>query len=211
MKTNNLYPVFIKLDEVQVLIVGAGNVGLEKVQFILKQSPDAKIKIVSETFHPQIILLAIKNSNIKITERRFLKEDLDGVKILIAATNNNQVNGDIYALAQERNILTNVVDSPKQCDFYTAAVLSKGNVKIAVSSNGASPTLAKRLRDILEDVIPEEVNYSTQVLGRIRSRLKGDLKTKINTLNQITDVLVKGKNSIEQLRKQSNLYDVNLN
>ena len=71
MKTNNLYPVFIKLDEVQVLIVGAGNVGLEKVQFILKQSPDAKIKIVSDTFHAQIILLAIKNSNIKITERRF--------------------------------------------------------------------------------------------------------------------------------------------
>ncbi|PCI97773.1 MAG: siroheme synthase [Flavobacteriales bacterium] len=211
MKTNNLYPVFIKLDEVQVLIVGAGNVGLEKVQFILKQSPDAKIKIVSETFHAQIILLAIKNSNIKITERRFLKEDLDGVKILIAATNNNQVNGEIYDLAQERNILTNVVDSPDQCDFYTAAVLSKGNVKIAVSSNGASPTLAKRLRDILEEVIPEEVNYSSLVLGRIRSRLKGDLKTKINTLNQITDVLVRSKNSIEQLRKQSNLYDVNLN
>ena len=199
MKGNDLYPIFIKLDQTQTLIVGAGNVGLEKVQFILKQSPKAKIRIVAEAFHPEIILKALDNKSIQLVERKFIPEDLKGVKILIVATNVNQLNTEIYHLAQSRNILTNVVDNPPLCDFYTAAVMKKGPVKIAVSSNGASPTLAKRLRDILEEVIPDEVEYTAEILEQIRTLLKGDLQEKIKTLNALTTVLALKYNCNEKI------------
>ena len=211
MKANNLYPIFIKLDVIETLIVGGGNVGLEKVTFILRQSPEAKIKVVSKEFHPEIILLAINNPNIKIAEREFEDNDLKGIKLLILATNNKKVNFEIYQKAKQLDILTNVVDNPSLCDFYTGAVLNKGSVKIAVSSNGASPTLAKRLRDILDDAIPNEVEISASQLQKIRKKIKGDLSLKIKSLNLITNVLSNDFNHREELKENSFLHHLNLN
>lgn len=211
MSTNNLYPIFLKLDKIQTLIVGGGNIGLEKVQFILRQSPDAKIKIIAPEFHPQLILLAIANVNIQIIERKFKEEDLEGVKLLILATNNELLNKEIYQLADTKSILTNVVDNPPLCDFYTAAVMQKGAVKIAVSSNGASPTLAKRLRDILEEVVPDEIEISAINLQKMRALLKGDLAEKINRLNAITDVLTYDQHHTERLIDSTVLQQINLN
>jgi siroheme synthase-like protein len=211
MESNNLYPIFLKLDEFQTLIVGGGNVGLEKVQFILRQSPEAKIRIVSKDFHPQIIRLAIENSNVKITERAFVNDDLNGIKLLILATNDNDLNKVICNSAKGKSILTNVVDNPKVCDFYTAAVMHKGPFKIAVSSNGVSPTLAKRLRDILEEVIPDEIENSAVNLQKLRSLLKGDLSEKIKKLNAITDVLVYDSYHKEKLLNSSAFQNIKLN
>ena len=211
MNENNLYPIFLKLDTLQTLIVGGGNVGLEKVQFILRQSPHAKIKIVSETFSAQIILFALENKNIQIAERRFVKEDLNGIKVLIVATNNVELNAEIHHLAQEKNILTNVVDNPMSCDFYTGAVMKKGSIKVAVSSNGGSPTLAKRLRDIFEEALPDDVIESASMLKQIRAQLKGDLSGKIKVLNKITQVLSNDYNHSVKLKDKSILHRVNLN
>ena len=211
MGGNNLYPLFLKLDKIQTLIVGGGNIGLEKVNFILKQSPDAKIRIVSESFHPEIISRALRNKNLQIVERRFVPQDLNGIKVLIVATNINLLNIEIYQLAQAKNILTNVVDNPELCDFYTAAVMKKGAVKIAVSSNGASPTLAKRLRDILEEVIPDEVEDTAEMLNEIRGLLKGDLQGKIKTLNSLTTVLSSEFSCNEELISNSLFDRINLN
>lgn len=211
MKANNLYPIFVKLDVIQTLIVGGGNVGLEKVNFILRQSPEAKIRVVSKDFHPEIILLAINNPNIQIAEREFEENDLKGIKFLILATNNKKVNFEIYQKAKQFEILTNVVDNPCLCDFYTGAALKKGPVKIAVSSNGISPTLAKRLRDFIADVIPDEVENSAELLNQIRSQIKGSLENKINTLNKVTELLISDDNHIERLNKETELYDLNLN
>lgn len=211
MGANQLYPLFLKLDKIQTLIVGGGNVGLEKVNFILKQSPNAKIRIVSETFHPEIILKALNNKNIQIVERSFVPQDLNGIKVLIVATNKNQLNIEVYQLAQKKNILTNVVDNPNLCDFYTAAVMQKGPVKIAVSSNGASPTLAKRLRDILEEVIPDEVEDTAELLKKVRSLLKGDLQGKIKTLNLLTTVLTTSNKPKEKLIGKGFDKQINLN
>lgn len=210
MQTNNLYPIFIKLDQVQTLIVGGGNVGLEKVNFILRQSPQAKIKIVSKEFHPKIILLAIKNKNIKLFEREFNYSDLENIKLLILATNNKKFNFEIYLEAKKQNILTNVVDNPPLCDFYTSAVLKKGPVKIAISSNGVSPTLAKRLRDIIEDVIPDEVELSAKALNKIRKNIKGDLANKIDVLNRVTELL-SVKNNFQESMLSEGFEKINLN
>lgn len=211
MKTNNLYPIFIKLDKIETLIVGGGNVGLEKVEFILRQSLGAKIKVVSIEFHPKLIVLAIQNPNIKIAERAFQENDLNGIKLLILATNISPLNKLIRTKALQKNILTNVVDNPPLCDFYTGAVLKKGAVKIAVSSNGVSPTLAKRLRDFIADVIPDEVENSAELLNQIRSQIKGSLEEKITTLNKVTELLISDDNHIERLKKETELYDLNLN
>lgn len=210
MKANNLYPIFVKLDVVQTLIVGGGNVGLEKVNFILRQSPEAKIKVISKEFHPEIILLAINNPNIQIAEREFEDDDLKGIKLLILATNNKKVNFEIYQKAKQFDILTNVVDNPPLCDFYTAAVLKKGAVKIAVSSNGVSPTLAKRLRDIIADVIPDEVEDSAIILNKVRNSIKGDLSEKIEILNRATEILVNKNNCQEELNS-TEFEKINLN
>jgi siroheme synthase-like protein len=211
MKSNNLYPIFVKLDVIQTLIVGGGNVGLEKVNFILRQSPEAKIKVISKEFHPEIILLAIKNPNLQITEREYGDDDLKGIKLLILATNNKKVNFEIYQKAKQFDILTNVVDNPPLCDFYTGAVLKKGVVKIAVSSNGVSPTLAKRLRDIIADIIPDKVDETAQLLSQIRAQTKGSLEDKITLLNKVTELLINDNNHIEQLNKENEFYDLNLN
>ena len=210
METNNLYPIFIKLDEIQTLIVGGGNVGLEKVNFILSQSPQAKIKIVAKEFHPQIIKIAIENRNVQLSEREFVGEDLIGIKLLILATNNKKVNFEIHQKAKENNILTNVVDNPPLCDFYTSAVLKKGPVKIAVSSNGVSPTLAKRLRDIINDVLPDEVENSAEVLNKVRNSIKGDLAKKIELLNRVSELLTV-KNNFQESIISSDFEKINLN
>ena len=210
MKTNNLYPIFLKLDEVQTLIVGGGNVGLEKVRFILNQSPNAKIKVVAKEFHSELITISIKNKNVQLKERVFINDDLKGVKLLILATNNSALNIKIKTLAEELNILTNVVDNPPLCDFYTSAVLNKGAVKIAVSSNGISPTLAKRLRDVIADAIPDEVEESAVFLNQVRNNIKGSLNDKVEILNKVTELLV-AKNNYKQKLKGLKLPEIILN
>ena len=211
MKANNLYPIFIKLDQIETLIVGGGNVGLEKVEFILRQSPEAKIKVVSKEFHPQLIRIAIANLNLKLAERSFAIEDLEGIKMLILATNNSELNAKIREKALQKNILTNVVDNPPLCEFYTSAIINKGTVKIAISTNGVSPTLAKRLRDALDYAIPFNVEESAQLLNHIRSQIKGNLSDKIELLNRVTELLISDNNHIEKINKEAELYDINLN
>lgn len=211
MTTNTLYPIFLKLDKINTLIVGGGNIGLEKLNFILTQSPHANIKIVSPEFHPEIILMAIANKNIQLLERKFVDSDLANIKILILATNNLELNTQIYFKAQEKNILTNMVDKPEFCDFYTGAVLQKGNIKIGISSNGVSPTIAKRLKQLLNEAIPENISASTDNLNKIRTQLKGNLKLKIAILNQLTEVLVDDIPHQSNQNKTSILQHINWN
>ena len=181
------------------------------MNFILTQSPRANIKIVSPEFHPEIILKAIANTNIQLVERKFVDSDIANIKILILATNNLALNTQIYFKAQEKNILTNVVDKPEYGDFYTGAVLQKGNIKIGISSNGVSPTVAKRLKEILIDVIPENISESTVRLNKIRTHLKGNLTLKIKILNQLTEVLVDDIHHQNSQNKTSILQQINWN
>lgn len=211
MTTNTLYPIFLKLDKINTLIVGGGNIGLEKLNFILNQSPHANIKIVSPEFHPEIILIAIANKNIQLLERKFIDSDLANIKILILATNNLELNTQIYFKAQGKNILTNIVDKPDFCDFYTGAVLQKGNIKIGISSNGVSPTIAKRLKQIFNEAIPENISASSENLNKIRTQLKGNLKLKVAILNQLTEVLLDDIPHQSNQNKTSILQHINWN
>lgn len=189
MEKNELYPVFLKVSQLNVLIVGGGNAAYEKLTFLLKSSPKAKVLIVSPAFKSSLLEL-IKTYNVSILKEKYSKVVLKNKQIVIAATNNKQVNKQIYIDAKNENILINVVDTPTLCDFYMGGIVTKGNVKIAISTNGKSPVLVKRLRQYFEEVIPDDVNDLVENLNTYRKLLKGNLLTKIQKMNKLTKILL---------------------
>lgn len=187
--TNELYPIFLKVNRLNVLIIGGGNVAHEKLHFLLKSSPNAQVEIVSEDFLPDIEDLAQKHQ-VELIKRPFNPLYIRNKHIVIAATNKLNVNIDIYNHCKQMGVLVNVADNPKYCDFYLGGIVTKGHVKIAISTNGKSPTMAKRLRQFFEEVIPSDINQLVEQLHLIRKQVKGDFKLKVDTLNQITQTII---------------------
>ncbi|MGH2645560.1 MAG: precorrin-2 dehydrogenase/sirohydrochlorin ferrochelatase family protein, partial [Chitinophagaceae bacterium] len=152
--TNTLFPVFLKVAHLRTLIVGGGNVGLEKLHALINNSPMATITLVGRKIHPDIIKLTSLSPNIQLAERDFSGCDLYGKDIAIIATEDRDENKRIHDIAKSMRVLVNVADTPELCDFYLGSVVQKGSVKIAISTNGKSPTVAKRIRELLTDLIP---------------------------------------------------------
>ena len=189
--TNNLFPVFLKLSELDTLIVGGGSVGLEKLTAVLNNSPEAKVTLVAPSINSGIRFLADRYKNLKIIKRVFLPEDLENKDLIIAATNDKELNRVIKEEAKKKRILINVVDTPDLCDFYLSSIVQKGSIKLAISTNGKSPTIAKRLKEVLNNAIPDEMENVLDNLVQIRKRLNGNFSEKVKELNNITSVLVK--------------------
>ena len=105
---------------------------------------------------------------------------------MIAATADKTLNEEIYRAAKGKNILINVADTPELCDFYLGSVVTKGDLKIAISTNGKSPTLSKRIRELFEDILPNNINDLIVHLNEYRNTLKGNFEEKVNALNEIT-------------------------
>ena len=194
MNENKLYPVFLKVKNLNVLIVGGGNVAEEKLTFLLKSSPDANVTMVSTMFRAGTIVLANRFGVEMITEK-YRKRFLKGKHIVIATTDVPEVNIKVYNDCRKKSKLVNVADNPPFCDFYMGGIVTKGNVKLAISTNGRSPTTAKRLRQFFEEVIPEDVNEFIENLNTYRKTIKGDFEEKVKVLNDITKNLVEKKKS----------------
>lgn len=192
MNQNELYPIFLKVTQLNVLIVGGGNVGLEKLTFLLKSSPNAKVTIVAPEFHPELIALAQEHS-VQIIEDLYMNSYLEGKHLVIATTNYVDVNIQVYNDCKAQCLLVNVADNPPYCDFYMGGIVTKGNIKIAISTNGKSPTLAKRLRQFFEDVIPDNIDDLAQNLNAFRKTIQGDFQEKVTTLNDLTKGIVNKK------------------
>ena len=183
---NNLFPVFFKLENMQLLIVGGGYVGWEKLSAVIKNSPATKIKIVAEEFGTEVPELAKDYPNVMLITKTFEDSDLDGVNLVIAGVDNPESSAKIQQACRARNILVNVADKPALCDFYLGSVVKKGDLKIAISTNGKSPTVAKRMREMLTDIIPDSIDEVLQEMKEIRDQLKGNFDYKVDTLNKIT-------------------------
>ena len=188
---NNLFPVFLKLEELHTLIVGGGNVGLEKLGAVLKSSPGARLTLVAGKIKEEIKSIAGDNDQLRLIERNFVPEDLEDKDLIILATDDPALHMQIRDLARERRILINVADTPALCDFYLGSVVTKGNLKIGISTNGKSPTMAKRIREYLEEALPEDTNSLLNNMQEIRSRLKGDFASKLKKLNELTSSWLK--------------------
>lgn len=200
--SNPLFPVFIKLEDLSLLIVGGGKVGLEKLQAVLTNSPLVSVRLVSTTIDPGIRALAEGNNRIRTEQRPYRSSDLDGADIVFIAVDDPAWSAEIRTDARKRGLLVNVADKPGLCDFYLGSIVQKGNLKIAISTNGKSPTVAKRVREILNDIIPQEIDHALEDLHLIRNEIGTDFSDKVQKLNALTRVLVAKKVSLEELSLQ---------
>jgi precorrin-2 dehydrogenase / sirohydrochlorin ferrochelatase len=191
--SNTLFPIFVKLDQIHTLLVGGGNVGLEKLSAILVNSPEAQVTVVADRILDELRVLAQAHPKVGIEERQFVPTDLDGKDLAIMATDNPALHAQIKALASRRHLLCNVADTPPLCDFYLGSIVQKGDLKIAISTNGKSPTLAKRLKEFLNEIIPADIQTLMDNLQQVRAQIKGDFQEKIRRLNQITAEMVDQK------------------
>ncbi|MGB0254693.1 MAG: precorrin-2 dehydrogenase/sirohydrochlorin ferrochelatase family protein [Flavobacteriaceae bacterium] len=186
---NTLYPIFLKTNQLHFLVVGGGFVALEKLEFLFKSSPDAKVTLVSPMVREETQAF-IADKDVQVIKQKFRPRFLRNKHIVIATTDNPKVNERVYKLCRKRNLLVNVADNPPLCDFYMGGIVTKGNLKIAISTNGKSPTLAKRLRQWLEGFLPEETDALLDKLYVYRNRLKGDFEQKIAAMNTLTAKLL---------------------
>ncbi len=189
---NRLFPVFLKLEELDVLLVGGGNVGLEKLSAMLNNSPDTKVTMVADMFRDELREYVKDYPNVTLIERKFEFNDLNNRDLVILSTDNPDLHASIKRVTAERHILCNVADTPDLCDFYLGSIVQKGDLKIGISTNGKSPTMAKRMREFLDDIIPENIQNLLENLREIRKSIKGDFQEKIRIMNEVTEGMVKG-------------------
>lgn len=198
---NELYPIFLKVHQFETLIVGGGEVGLEKLSFLLKSSPQAKVTLVGKTIKEEIKALANNHPSVTLYERAYFPEDLTGMQMALIATEDHETNIEIQQEAKNRGVLVNVADTPKLCDFYLGSIVTKGDLKIGISTNGKSPTIAKRLKETLNEVLPDEIDELLQRMREVRDELKGNFGYKVKKLNQLTSSLVSKKSIDNQNTK----------
>lgn len=186
---NTLFPIFIKLEQLHVLIVGGGYVGLEKLTAVLANSPQAVVTLVAPEIRPEIIELAASHPLVALVHAGYDKSLLKDKDLVIVGTNDKAVNRQVQQDCKTARILVNVADTPDLCDFYLSSVVKKGDLKIAISTNGKSPTFAKRFREVLEEILPDSLQETLDNLVSIRNKLRGDFQEKLEKLNEITRVM----------------------
>lgn len=178
----NLFPLFLKLAGRRCVVVGAGKISEGKIQGLL--SAGAHVLVVAPSATPQIEKWHSRGT-LRWTKRVFKPRDLDRAFLVVAATSSNKVHRAIYREAKRRGVLCNIVDVPPLCDFYYPAVVRRGALQIAISTGGASPALAKRLRQQLEREFTEDYAGWLRHLARERKKIramKASPATKMQTL-----------------------------
>jgi siroheme synthase-like protein len=169
------------------------------------------VTVIGLEILPELSELASGYESVKVVQKAFEPSDLDGADLVVAATNNTILNDEIRLLANERNLLANFADKPDLCNFYLGSVVKKGDLKIAISTNGKSPTIAKRLKEVLTDSLPNELNDTLQQMEALRNTLNGDFASKVKKLNEVTSLLIeetvaeKPVMAVEPVRKRLNL------
>lgn len=188
-RDNKLFPVFLQLERLRLLIVGGGPVATEKLQAVLQNAPCTRIRIVAAHFSEELLAVATNKDRVELIQKNYSSGDLYDTDIVIVAVNNIETAEEIRNDAKARKILVNVADTPSLCDFYLGSIVQKGNLKIAISTNGKSPTIAKRIKETLNEVIPNELNEVLDNMQQIRNKLRGDFAFKVKKLNEITAVM----------------------
>lgn len=160
-----LLPIFLRLEGRPALLVGAGNVALEKIGSLLRTG--VKLRVVAPEARPEVQGLAAEGK-LEWTAKEFSPEDLDGNFLVIAATDRAEINASVYRAALEKNIPCNSVDDIPNCDFYFGSVVRRGDLQIAISTAGESPALAQRLRREIDEQVPQDLGPWLRELGSLR-------------------------------------------
>lgn len=162
---SSLFPMFLKLEERQCLVVGAGKIGESKIAGLLETG--ALVRVVALGSSPAVRKWADAR-RIELELRPFSPGDLDGVFLVVVATSSRRLNEQVHFEAQKRGVLCNVVDVPDLCDFFYPAVVRRGDLQIAVSTGGQSPSLAQKIRQQLEQEFPPGYAAWVAELGETR-------------------------------------------
>lgn len=165
----SLFPIFVKLEGRLVVVVGGGTLAEQKIPGVL--GAGARVRLISPAITPQIAEW-VRFGKIDWLPKRFEPQDLEGACLVVAATSQPGVNGAVFQTAEQRGILCNAVDDIEHCHFYYGAVVQRGDLQIAISTNGKSPALAQRLRKELEEQFGAEYEVWLQWLGAARESLR---------------------------------------
>lgn len=166
----SLFPMFLKLEGRRAVVVGAGRIGEPKIKSLLVAR--AEVLVIAPAVTSAVEGWA-RAGVVKWERREFIAADLDDAFLVVAATSSVDVNEQVYRAAQERKILCNAVDDPERCDFYYSSVVRRGQLQVAISTEGQSPALAQRLRRELESSIGPEYAGWLAELGAAREELFG--------------------------------------
>jgi precorrin-2 dehydrogenase/sirohydrochlorin ferrochelatase len=162
------YPIFLTLSGRAVVIIGGGAVAGRKAQPIL--AAGANLTVVARKID-DAVTEACKGTDTRLLEEDYHKEHLTGAVLAIAATNDNQLNKQIYNDCQNLGILCNVVDVPELCDFYVPAVVKRGDLQIAISTEGDCPAYARHLRKKLDKIFTDKHGEFLTELKAVRKRI----------------------------------------
>ena len=163
------YPIALVLEGKRVLLVGGGKIAAEKVAPLVRAGAD--LTVVSTAARPEITALAAAG-RITWHERQYQPEDIDGCALVIAATDDRPLNARVVTAARAAGILTQAVDDIPYCDFFAMAVVNRGELQVAISTNGRSPAFARWMRERLDTDLSAEYGELLAVLGDVRDSLK---------------------------------------
>jgi precorrin-2 dehydrogenase/sirohydrochlorin ferrochelatase len=172
----DLFPIFLKLAARPCIVIGAGNLAESKIDSL--RAAHARVTVIAPEARPNIVGLAA-GGDIEWLQREYVEGDLTGQFMVVAATNRPDVNRTVYKEAIEKNILCNSVDDPPFCDFYFPSVVRRGDLQIAISTAGASPALAQRLRKEINAQLPLDAGDWLTDLGNLRREV-----TQMEPLNE---------------------------
>ncbi len=200
---SHLYPVFIDLKGRSVLVVGGGKVACRKIGHLMQAG--AAITVVCTDYDVRIGLLADKGL-INLFVEPFSERFLDSMWLVIAATDDNQVNRRVFELAEQRRILCNVVDVPSLCRFQVPAVVRRGDLQLAISTAGKSPAFAKYLKKQLGFQFGRDINDKIDLLDQVRNAIKLkfpdslEVRTRLNNMaveSPLLNELCKGEMTVD--------------
>jgi len=160
------YPLFVDIDGAGATVIGAGQVAERKIETLLHYG--ARVRVISLSATPGIKQLA-QEGKVDLSLRAYRPGDLKDAFLVICATDDREVNERVFKEAQSLNILVNVVDVPELCNFYVPSIVKRGPLQIAISTSGAAPTVAKRLRKELSEHYGPEWGTYVSLLGEVRS------------------------------------------
>lgn len=163
-----LFPMFLKLEGRRCVVIGAGKLAEPKIESLLNAG--ARVFVVAPQATPRIAQWS-SEEKINWTRRKFRARSLAGAFLVIAATGLPEINARIFTAARRRGILCNAVDDPLRCDFFYSAVLRRGPLQIAISTNGASPALAQTLRRELDHLLSPDFGAWVARLGKMRRKI----------------------------------------
>jgi precorrin-2 dehydrogenase/sirohydrochlorin ferrochelatase len=162
------YPIFLELGSRRTVVIGGGAVAVRKAQALLNAG--ARLVVVAERIDNMMRVIC-QGKNAELIKSRYTKDYLAGAVLVIAATNNNQLNKQIYKDCQELEILCNVVDVPELCDFYVPAVVKRSDLYIAIGTEGCCPAYAGHIRKKLGKIFTEKHGQFLTELEELRKRI----------------------------------------